>query len=174
MSKLYRYVGPAKIMSRAYPSARRHTDRVRRRFAQLGPTNGQRPGRDGYLVGTFVIDRQGELLLADAATRNTLSVPEVDPYSRQARFSSASMATALKSPKSPISRPASVRSRSHGQQWPPHLDRAHIAHPGMFTTQIVFRLCQRCGERNVSQRELVRVRCLMWGVATGVELLNNQ
>lgn len=29
------------------------------------------------------------------------------------------------------------------------LDRTGVPHPGRFTTEVVFRRCERCGERNV-------------------------
>jgi hypothetical protein len=41
---------------------------------------------------------------------------------------------------------------SEPESWPAvaaALDRVGVAHPGRFTTEVVFRRCERCGERNV-------------------------
>jgi hypothetical protein len=108
----------------------------------------QRPDPTGLIAATFVIDAQGELLLADrrsehiacAAGGPALSAGEVF-------FEIAGNRVAV----------VEVSNQSTGfcpepESWPAvaaALDRAGVVHPGRFTNQILFRRCAHCAQRNI-------------------------
>ncbi len=147
-AKFYRYVGPAGIATRVAgrPGGTRidsMTDLVRWCVA-----TGQVPGRGGLVAVTFVIDPDGQLLVADRDSEHVACAGGGPVLSAGEMFLLAAGETVAV---------AEVSNQSTGfcpepKSWPAvaaALDRAAIPHPGRFTSEIAFRRCEACGERNV-------------------------
>ncbi len=148
MPNLYRYVGPAGIAARVAgrPGGTRigsQADLVRWCMA-----TGQVPDRSGLIAVTFVIDAEGQLLVADRHSEH-VACAGGGPV-----LSAGEMWFAVSAERVEV---AEVSNHSTGfcpepESWPAiaaALDRACISHPCRFTTEITFRRCEACGERNV-------------------------
>jgi hypothetical protein len=148
MTKLYDYVGPADIRTRvAGQSAGTRITSVADLFAWLRETK-QHLGPDRLVAATFVIDAKGDLLVADrrsehvacAGGKPVLSAGEIFFRTNNDNIQVAE---------------ASNQSTGYcpePESWPvvaAALDGIGVPHPGRFTTEVVFRRCERCGERNV-------------------------
>jgi hypothetical protein len=146
--RLYPYVGPADIKARARgrPAGARSSS-LGDLLAWVKDT-GQRPGPDGLVAATFVMDAEGDLLVADRRSEH-VACAGGGPV-----LSAGEMFFLLDGCRIEV---AEVSNQSTGycpepESWPAvaaALDRIGIAHPGRFTTQVVFRRCEACGERNV-------------------------
>jgi zinc-ribbon domain len=156
--KVYDYVGPDDIRRRVTDApAGVRIAAVPDLLAWLSETK-QPAGRDGLVPVTFVVDKQGNLLVADrgsehvacAGGRSVLSAGEMF-------FGVNGRAVEV----------VEVTNQSTGycpepESWPvvaAALDRASIAHPGRFTQEVIFRRCPECGQRNI-----VKERWLVCGV----------
>jgi hypothetical protein len=148
MPKVYRYVGPAVIASRVAgrPGGTRidsATDLVRWCVA-----TGQVPDRGGLIAVTFVIDAEGQLLVADRHSEHVACA------SGRPVLSAGEMFLSIAGERVEV---AELSNQSTGycpepESWPAvaaALDWAGISHPERFTTEITFRRCEACGERNV-------------------------
>jgi hypothetical protein len=146
--RLYRYVGPAGIASRVAgcPGGTRidsQTDLVR-----WVHNTGQSPDRSGLIAVTFVIDAEGQLLVADRHSEH-VACAGGGPV-----LSAGEMFLSIAGERVEVTE---VSNQSTGYCPEPvswsavaaALDRAAVPHPGRFTTEITFRRCEACGERNV-------------------------
>jgi hypothetical protein len=163
MTRLYRYVGPAHIRDRvAGRPAGTWVSSVAGLFAWARRT-GERPGPDALVAATFVIDANGDLLVADRRSEHVACAgggPVLSAGELFFRVQGSSVAVAEASNQStgfcpePESWPAVVAA----------LDQMGVPHPGRFTSEVVFRRCEGCGERSV-----VKDHWLVCGVC-GAEL----
>jgi hypothetical protein len=148
MIKLYHYVGPAEIKARV--ASRLAGTRIASAADLLTwiRTTGQRPGPDGLVSATFVIDSAGDLLLADRCSEHVACA------GRGPVRSAGEMFFLVEADRVEV---AEASNQSTGfcpepESWPvvaAALDRIGVPHPGRFTTEVVFRRCAKCGERNV-------------------------
>jgi hypothetical protein len=148
VTRLYHYAGPAAIKARVAgcPGGTRIASAADL-LAWIRLT-GQHPGVDGLIAATFVIDEKGDLLLADRRSEHVACAGGGPVLSAGEMFllvltDGVEVAEASNQSTGYCPEPAS---------WPvvaEALNRLGVAHPGRFTTQIVFRRCTRCGERNV-------------------------
>jgi hypothetical protein len=145
--KLYQYVGPEEIRCR---SASGPGGRVIESPGDLRSwLTRHRPSRaGGSVAATFVIDPEGRLRLADRRSEHVacaggspvLSAGEMF-FSDQGDAATVEEVTNLSTGYCP-----------EPESWPvvgDALDRLGVVHPGRFTTEVIFRLCPECGERNV-------------------------
>jgi hypothetical protein len=145
--RLYHYVGPSDLEARCggRPTGTRISSAADL-LAWIRDT-GQRPGPDG-LSATFVIAAEGELLLADRRSEHVACAGGGQV------LSAGEMFFRFRGDRVEV---AEVSNQSTGYcpepaSWPAvagALDRVGVAHPGRFTTEVVFRRCTGCGERNI-------------------------
>jgi hypothetical protein len=148
MTKLYHYVGPADIKARlaGRPDGTRILSSAD--FSAWVGDTAQAPGPKGLVPVTFVIDASGELLVGDRRSEH-VACAGGGPV-----LSAGEMFFRIDGDRVEV---AEVSNQSTGycpepESWPAvaaALDRIGVAHPGRFTTVVVFRRCERCGERNV-------------------------
>jgi hypothetical protein len=148
MTRLYFYVGPAEIKLRL-PGALAGT-RVSSMADLLAWVHdtGQRPGLDGLIAATFVIDEEGDLLVGDRGSEHVACASGRPVLSAGEMFFRVTGDNVLV----PEASNQSTGFCPEPDSWPAvatALDRAGIAHPGRFTTEVMFRRCEACGERNV-------------------------
>ena len=146
--KLYPYVGPAEIKARV--AGRPAGTSIASSADILAWARGgdQRPGTDGLVAATFVIDASGDLLLADRRWEHVAGA------SGGPVLSAGEMFFSVQGDSLDV---AEVSNQSTGfcpepESWPAvaaALDRIGVAHPRQFTVEIVFSRCEGCGERNV-------------------------
>jgi hypothetical protein len=146
MSKLYRYVGPPRILEQA----RHQAPGVRIQFvADLNAwVQGARGGRGGEVTATFVVDETGRLRLADRHTEH-IACGHGQPVKSAGEMTFAVVGG--------IARIIAVTNQSTGYcpepaSWPEvqrALDAVGIAHPGDFTSAFDFRRCPACGQINL-------------------------
>lgn len=148
MIKLYRYLGPADIKARVFGSAAGTRISSSADLLMWVRSSNQRPGTDGLVAATFAIDTVGDFLVADRRSEHVacagggpvLSAGEVFFLVESGRVEVAEI-TNLSTGYCP--EPGSWGAVAAA------LSRAGVAHPGEFTTEVVFRRCEHCGERNV-------------------------
>jgi hypothetical protein len=148
MVKLYHYVGPEGIRTRAAGSVPGVKIESAHDLESWLRKTGQKPNLEGLVVVTFVVDDQGILRVADrgsehlacAAGQPVLSAGEMFllPTGTSWRVKEISNQSTGYCPE-PESWPAAAAA----------LDRIGIPHPGRFTQEVVFRCCPACGERNI-------------------------
>jgi hypothetical protein len=144
--RLYSYVGPDEIRSRhAGAAGGRVITCASDLLAWLGDAERDREGRH---AATFVIDAEGRLRLAPRRSEHVACASGGPVRSAGEMFFAAEgKSVAL----------VEVSNHSTGfcpepESWPDvaaALDRCGVAHPGRFTTEVIFRRCRICGERNV-------------------------
>jgi hypothetical protein len=145
--KRYLYVGPEDIRSR---SAAGPCGRIIESLGDLRTwlTCHRPSGAGGLIAATFVIDPEGRLLLADRRSEHVacagggpvLSAGEMF-FSDQGDAATVEEVTNLSTGYCP-----------EPESWPvvgEALDRLGVVHPDRFTTEVIFRRCPSCGERNV-------------------------
>jgi hypothetical protein len=145
MPRPYDYVGPAAIKARVAgrPAGTRITS-----FADILAWVRQAHEGQGLVAATFVIDEKGSLLLADRHSEH-VACAGGGPV-----LSAGEMFFLVEGNRIEV---AEASNQSTGfcpepESWPAvatALDRIGVAHPGRFTVEIVFRRCEKCGERNV-------------------------
>jgi hypothetical protein len=148
MTRLYPYIGPAEIKARAAgrPAGTRIATAAELR-AWIRST-AQRPRPRGLVAATFVIDAAGDLLLADRRSEHVACAGD-GPV-----LSAGELLLRVLDGKVEVAE-ASNQSTGYCPEpgsWPAvaaALDRLGVPHPGRFTTEVVFRRCEGCGERNV-------------------------
>lgn len=148
MTRQYHYVGPPDIKARVAgrPAGTRITSVADIRDWDRG--TGQRPAPDGLVAATFVIDIEGGLLLADRRSEH-VACAGGGPV-----LSAGEMFFLVEANRVEV---AEISNQSTGfcpepESWAAvaaALDRIGVVHPVRFTTVIVFRRCEKCGERNV-------------------------
>lgn len=115
-----------------------------RTWLQKGPRH---EGR-GPLVFTFIVDKNGLLWVADRQSEHVSCGRGGDV------LSAGEMTFDVENGRAIVS---SVTNQSTGycpkpESWPSvqaALDKAHVPHPGRFTQEFIFRLCEDCGQRNI-------------------------
>jgi hypothetical protein len=147
-ARLYHYVGPADILARV---AGRPPGTVISSASDLLAwlrDTGQRPGVDGLVAVTFVVDAPGRLLVADRRSEHVACAGGGPVLSAGELF----LLVALDRVEVVESSNQSTGFCPEPESWPSvatALDRAGIPHPDGFTHEVVFRRCPACGERNV-------------------------
>jgi len=146
--KPYAYVGPKEIAARLVG----HSTGVRiRSFADWLAwirTTKQQPGSDGLFAATFVIDAVGDLLLADRHSEHVACAGGGAVLSAGELFFRVNGETIAA---------VAVSNQSTGfcpepESWPAvatAFEQIGVRHPGRFTTEIVFRRCESCRQRNI-------------------------
>jgi hypothetical protein len=146
--RIYHYVGPAGIQARV---AGRPAGTPVRSTADLLAWvrgTGQRPGTDGLIAATFVIDARGDLLLADRRSEHVACAGGGPVLSAGEMFflvagERVEVAEVSNQSTGFCPEPASWSAVAAA------LNRIGVVHPGRFTFEIVFRRCPACGERSV-------------------------
>ncbi len=145
--KLYLYVGPEEIRSRwaTGPGGRviESPEDLRTWLTR------HRPSKSGdWIAATFVIDPDGRLRLADRRSEHVACAGGGPVLSAGEKFFSAAGDALVVEEVTNLS----IGYCPEPESWPvvgDALDRLGVVHPGRFTTEVIFRLCPRCGERNV-------------------------
>jgi hypothetical protein len=145
VTRQYEYVGPAAIKTRVagHPAGTRVSS-----AADLLAWVREAESERGLVAATFVIDQWGDLLLADRRSEH-VACAGGGPV-----LSAGEMFFAILEDGFEV---VEVSNQSTGycpepESWPAvaaALDRIGVLHPGRFTTEVVFRRCEKCGERNV-------------------------
>lgn len=146
--RLYRYVGPKQICDRATATPGGTPIRSAADITRWIQASGQRPGPDGSIIATFVIDAAGVLLVADRRTEHVACA------GRQPVQSAGEMTFSVDGSEVEI---AAVSNQSTGycpepESWPAvsaALDRARLVSPVGFALACDFRLCLRCCAKNL-------------------------
>lgn len=150
MTKLYRYVGPEDIRTRATAASRGVRIESAGDLVDWMLRTDQRPNREGLVPITFVVDEQGSLHVADRGSEHIACSGGAPVLSAGEMF----FGVVSRSVEA-----AEITNQSTGfcpepESWPAvaaALDKAGIRHPGRFTQEVVFRLCLACGQRNIVQ-----------------------
>ena len=145
MTRLYDYVGPAEIKARV---AGRPAGRRIRSASDLLAWVRRTSSEGGLVAATFAIDAEGDLLLADRRSEH-VACAGGGPV-----LSAGELFFHIDGDRVEV---AEASNQSTGfcpelESWPAvaaALDRIDVEHPRRFTQEIVFRRCQKCGERNV-------------------------
>jgi hypothetical protein len=148
MPRLYHYIGPAEIMARVAGRPAGTRIDAAADLARWAGDTAQRPDRGGLLTATFVIDAGGHLRVADRRSEH-IACAGGGPV-----LSAGELFFSLSGDRIEL---VGVSNQSTGfcpeaASWPAvaaALDQAGSRHPGRFTTEITFRRCEACGERNV-------------------------
>lgn len=139
----YEYVGPAELRRAAMVPGERVRD-----AADLAIFLDDLDPENGYLVATFVIDSGDHLRLADRRSEHVACA------GGNAVLSAGEMFFRIEDDRAVL---VEVSNQSTGycpepSSWPAvaaALDALGVPHPGRFTTEVVFRRCDACGERNI-------------------------
>jgi len=148
MHILYHYVGPAAILDRARDapsSVRIETVAALREWLR---STEQQPHAAGLIAITFVIDEDGFLRVADRSSEH------IACSGRRPVRSAGEMFLRMTADGLEVEE---VSNQSTGfcpepTSWlavSAALDLLGVRHPGRFTSEVTFRLCTACGERNV-------------------------
>src|SRR3954454_20029905 len=145
--RLYRYVGPEAIRSRSAsaPGGRPIPSREDLRAWLDGQ---DQSGSVGHVAATFVIDPEGVLRLADRRSEQVACAGGGPGLSGGEMFFTAAKGGFVVEEASNLSTgycPEPESWAAVGEA----LDRIGVVHPGRFTTEVTFRRCTACGERNV-------------------------
>jgi hypothetical protein len=146
--RLYPYVGPEAVRARAAHGPPGVPLRSAGSVEAWVYQTGQRPGPDGLIAATFVVDGHGVLRVADRRSEHVACAgggPVLSAGEMFFRLTASGVEV------------AGVSNQSTGyfpepESWPAvasALDGAGIGHPGGFTEGVVFRRCPACGERGV-------------------------
>jgi hypothetical protein len=150
--KLYGYVGPEEI--RRSSSGKAGGDLIEGPLSVLAwaARTGQEPNLEGLVRSTYVVDEAGRLRVADYGSEHVACA-------LGGRVLAAGVAWFDLTPGSVSVERIDNQSTGYCPEpacWPAvemALDQAGIAHPGRFTTELTFRLCTACGQRNVVRDE---------------------
>jgi hypothetical protein len=147
-SKSYNYVGPNSIRVKASgsPSGRpiESPEELARWISEADPSK----TTDGRTAATFVIDPEGRLCLADRRSEHVACSGGRPVRSAGEMFFRAEGGRIVIEEASNHSTGFCPEPESWGEV-EEALDRIGIDHPGRFTTEVVFRRCPACGERNI-------------------------
>ena len=148
MTRLYAYVGPDDIREKTRTALGGH------RIASLDDLRNwlreteQELGGDGDATVTFIVDAEGSLCVADRHSEHVACA------SGEPVRSAGEMNLRVRDEGVEVTE---VSDQSTGYcpeppSWPEvaaALDRIAVPHPGGFTSEIVFRRCPSCGQRNI-------------------------
>ena len=145
--RFYHYIGPARISERVLPAPSGAMIRTSTDVVQWARDGGQRPGRDGCVVATFVVDATGALLVADRHSEHVACA------GRQPVRSAGEITFHISAAVEVVA--VSNQSTGHcpePESWPAvaaALSAAGLESPVGFALACVFRLCPGCGSTNV-------------------------
>jgi hypothetical protein len=147
-NRLYRYVGPETRHRRAVGLPAGVVVDTPEALTTWVEQTGQTPDAEGRIAATFVVDADGRLRLADRRSEHVACAAGGDVRAAGEMFFTRNRGGW---------RVAEVSNHSTGycpepECWPAvaaALDLVPLPHPGRFTTEVVFRRCPTCGERNV-------------------------
>ena len=166
MTRLYSYVGPAAIKGRV--AGRRAGTPIRSAADLLAwvRRTGRRPGPGGLVAATFVIDEAWDLLLADRRSEHVACAGGGPVRSAGELFllvegDEVEVAEVSNQSTGYCPEPESWRAVAAA------LDRIGVVHPGRFTWEVVFRRCEKCGERNVVKEGWFVCGCCGAGLPAG-------
>ena len=151
MPKMYSYVGPTEILTRSLSSPRGVPIKNANDLRGWIKATGQRP--TSQIVATYVIDKDGLLLIADRRSEH-VACAGGEPV-----LSAGEMTFLVDGDELDV---IDVSNQSTGycpepESWP-HvalaLDRIPLKHPGKFTQEIVFRRCTSCNQVVLVQPDL--------------------
>jgi hypothetical protein len=145
MTRLYTYVGPDIIKARA---AGRPAGTKIELAADLLAWVRSADAEQDLVAATFVLDARGSLLLADRRSEHVACAaagPVLSAGELFFRLESNAVEVVEASNQSTGYCPEPESWVSVAAE----LDRLGVRHPGRFTLEVVFRRCERCGERNV-------------------------
>jgi hypothetical protein len=145
--RLYSYVGPNTIRLRVTTSLSGSQITSLTDLQRWIAENKESVSERTVIAATFVIDPEGRLRLADRRSEHVACAGGGAVLSAGEMFFSVGDVVAVEE----------VSNLSTGYCPEPEswaavgeaLDRTGVLHPGQFTTEITFRRCTSCGERNV-------------------------
>jgi hypothetical protein len=146
MPKMYKYVGPAEILARRRSAPKGVS--IKNSIDLRDWTKATVQGRASEVVATYVIDKDGNFLIADRRSEHVACAG--GGLVRAA----GEMTFNVDGDEISV---IEVSNQSTGycpepESWPQvvvALDRIPLAHPGRFTLEIVFRRCNSCSQINV-------------------------
>jgi hypothetical protein len=151
-ARLYRYVGPEDIRRRSEGKAAGDIVESQQSLRDWARRTRQVSNGEGLIRSTYVVVEHGQLRVADYGSEHVACA-------LGGRVMAAGVAWfAITAWAVSIER---IDNQSTGYCpeptcWPAvraALDVADIRHPGQFTTELLFRLCPACGQRNVVKDE---------------------
>jgi hypothetical protein len=148
MARLYQYVGPEAVRAKHVAAPPGWAVCSVNDLRQWVRASEQRPDGEGVIAATFVVDEQGTLRVADRRSEHVACA------GGGAVLSAGEMFVRLAGAGAEV---VDISNHSTGycpepESWPAvaaALDRIPLPHPGRFTREVVFRLCPKCGQRNV-------------------------
>jgi hypothetical protein len=148
VTSLYPYIGPNAIREHAAGKPAGLRVESLQDLERWLRATAQEPNREGLIAVTFVVDRQGNLRVADRGSEHIACSGGEPVLSAGELF--------LRTTRAGVE-VVEVSNQSTGfcpepESWPAvaaALDRLGIPHPGDFTLSLTFRRCTKCGERNV-------------------------
>lgn len=145
---LYHYVGPAEIAGRVAGSPGGTPICSAAELAGWRWATGQTPDRGGLIPVTFVVDAHGLLLVADRRSEHVACARGGSVRSAGELFlliagGVVEVVEASNQSTGYCPEPESWTTVADA------FDRAGLPHPGRFTTEVTFRRCPACGQRNV-------------------------
>ena len=146
MPKMYSYVGPPEILARSHTAPKGVPIKNANDFRDWIEATGQRPA--SQIVATYVIDKDGLLLIADRRSEHVACA------GGQPVASAGEMTFLVEVNQLEV---IEVSNQSTGycpepESWPQvaqALDRIGLPHPGRFTCEIIFRRCPSCNQVNI-------------------------
>jgi hypothetical protein len=148
MRRAYHYVGPEDIRRRCERAPAGVRIGEERDLQNWLRTTAQKPNLEGSFAATFVVDEQGNLVVADRRSEHVACSGGRPVLSAGEMFFSVTDAGV---------EVVGVSNQSTGfcpepESWPAvaaALDRIGLAHPGQFTQEVFFRRCPACSQRNI-------------------------
>ncbi len=142
----YSYVGPAEIRDAASHAAHGAVIRGRDDLRSWCAKHDSERSAAGYVVATFVVDLDHQFRLAERRSEHVACAGGSLVYSAGEVTFDLSEGTVVE-----------ITNQSTGycpepESWPAvaaALERAGISHPGSFTTEVLFRRCPSCDQRNL-------------------------
>ena len=151
MDGQYSYVGAADLSEPELLRTER-TQVIGHAETQAWLQKGNWSRKRGPLVFTFIVDTDGLLWIADRQSEH------VSCARGGGVLSAGEMTFDIEDGQVVVT---GVTNQSTGycpepESWPSveaALDRAHVLHPGRFTKEFIFLLCENCGQRNVVKEQ---------------------
>lgn len=146
--RFYRYIGPKQIADRVASAPKGTTIRAHSDFRRWINDSGRELNHDDSVIVTFVISATGELLIADRRSEHVACA------SGQPILSAGEMTFEVSESGITVT---DVSNQSTGycpepESWPAvaaALAAAGIEGPDDFTFKCTFRMCPKCGNRNL-------------------------
>ncbi len=148
----YKYVGPERILSSIKEDSLRKLIKSKTDILSWIDESEQTCDISGYFAATFIIDADRNLYIADRNSEHVACARGKEVLSAGEIFFELN--------NNEIS-VAEISNKSTGYCPEPEswvivdevLDNIGVKHPGEFTTEIIFRLCKNCGQRNIVKHD---------------------